>query len=224
MLGDQQDMVSRLKDVLPARWFPDTTPVLDSVLNGLGSAWALVHDFVQYARTQARIATATGEWLDIVAHDYFGSRTRRRSDQSDDKFRREIQQDLIRDRGTRGAVASALSDLTGQSPAIFEPANPTDTGGYAGPTPAGGGIAYGMAGGWGNLDLPFQFFVTAYRPVGAGIASISGWGTSAAGYGSGQIEYADLSMIQGQVTDLDIYAAVADVLPVGVVGWTQIVG
>jgi hypothetical protein len=29
-------------------------------------------------------------------------------------------------------------------------------------------------------------------------------------------------MVQGQVTDSDIYAAVADVLPVATIGWTRI--
>ena len=47
-----------------------------------------------------------------------------------------------------------------------------------------------------------------------------GW--SAGGYGRGAIEYASLEMVQGQVTDDDIYAAVADVLPVAAIGWTRI--
>ena len=42
------------------------------------------------------------------------------------------------------------------------------------------------------------------------------------GYGRGAIEYASLEMVQGQVTDADIYAAVANVFPVAVVGWTRI--
>jgi hypothetical protein len=45
---------------------------------------------------------------------------------------------------------------------------------------------------------------------------------TAGGYGCGAIEYASLDMVQGQVTDADIYAAVADVLPVAAVGWTKI--
>ena len=50
-------------------------------------------------------------------------------------------------------------------------------------------------------------------PVGVGPAG---------GYGEGTIEYASLEMVQGQVTDDDIYAAVADVLPVAAIGWTRI--
>lgn len=222
MIGDSQDIVLRLKHVLPLRWFPDDTPVLDSLLNGLGWAWAFLYDSVQYVRLQTRLSTAEGIWLDIAAKDYFGDRVKRRSGQGDELFRRKLQRDLVRERGTRSAILSILLDLTGQLPGIFEPANPSDTGGYGGTVQIGGGIAYGVAGGWGSLNLPFQCFITAYRPTGAGIASVAGWAGFAGGYGVGSIEYASLSMISGRVTDSDIYAAIADVLPVGAIGWARI--
>jgi hypothetical protein len=129
---------------------------------------------------------------------------------------------LLRERGTRGAVIAVLQDLTGRTPVVFEPALPSDTGGYASAAGAGGGVGYGVAGGWGNLTLPFQAFITAYRPVGSGIAVVAGWGAPVGGYGRGVVEYASLEMVQGQVTDSDIYSAVADVLPVTGVGWTRI--
>lgn len=83
-------------------------------------------------------------------------------------------------------------------------------------------MAYGVAGGWGNLALPFQFFVTAYRPLGVGIGYASGWACGGGGYGQGFLEYANLAMMQGQVTDADICAVIASVLPVGVIAWTRI--
>lgn len=222
MVGDQQDMVSRLKSVLPAQWFPDSTPVLDSLMNGLGWAWATTYSLIQYARTQARISTAQGVWLDIAARDYFGCTLRRRALEGDEQFRGEIKRALVRDRGTRAAVNQVLLDLTGRTPIIFEPANPSDAGGYAGVNGAGGGVAYGGGGGWGSLDLPFQFFVTAFRPPGTGIAVVSGWCSGSGGYGAGAIEYADLSMVQGQVTDTDINEGIAGVLPVTAIAWTRI--
>ncbi len=115
-----------------------------------------------------------------------------------------------------------LQDLTGRAPRVFEPGRTTDTGGYASLNGGGGGMAYGVAGGWGSLDLPFQCFITAYRPTGSGIAEVAGWGGPSGAYGQGAIEYASLAMVQGQVTDADIYAAVADVLPVAAIGWTRI--
>jgi len=222
MIGDQQNMVSRLKDVLPLRWFPDNTPVLDSLLNGLGWAWTCLYGLVQYVQLQTRISTAQGIWLDIAAKDYFGKRVQRSHGVGDDLFRTQIQRALIRDRATRRSVLMVLQDLAGRSPVIFEPANPADTGGYGGATEHVSGLAYGAAGGWGSMHLPFQFFITAYRPLGCGIASVAGWGGIGGGYGVGQIEYASLTMIEGQVTDASINAAVADVLPVGVIGWVRI--
>ena len=222
MTGDQQDILFRLKQVLPLQWFPDVTPVLDTLLNGVASAWAWVYELLQYVIAQARISTAADTWLDLIATDYFGSRLERRVGECDDAYRLRIQLELVRQRGTRQAVALSLVDQTGRLPIVFEPANTFDTGGYGGISRVATGLAYGSAGGWGSLSLSFQFFVTAYRPLGGGIGSVSGWGCPDGGYGQGSLEYGDLAMIQGQITDSDICKAITDVLPVGVIAWTRI--
>jgi hypothetical protein len=217
MTGDQCDMLARIKAVLPIRWFPDTTPVLNGTLTGLAWAWSWLYSALQYVQAQTRIATATDVWLDIIANDFFGNRLQRRVGQSDDAFRSLILDNLLREHGTRQAIISAVQDLTGRPPKIFEPMRTTDTGGYA-----LGGVGYGTAGGWGSMMLPFQCFVTAYRPSASGIALVSGWCGPAGGYGTGAIEYASLVMVQGQITDSDINSAVADVLPVASIAWTSI--
>jgi hypothetical protein len=222
MTGDQQDVLSRLKQVLPLRWFPDNTPILDTLLSGVAWAWAWAYELLQYAISQARISTAEGTWLDLIAADYFGSCLGRRVGENDDSYRLRIHLELVRIRGTRQAVILSLVDQTGQSPFLFEPANTQDTGGYGSIRGIGGGLAYGVAGGWGSLNLPFQFFITAYRQAGVGIGSLSGWGCGGGGYGHGSLEYANLAMMQGQVTDADICTAITNVLPVGVVAWTRI--
>ena len=223
MTGDQPDIVVRLRAVLPARWFPDDAPILDGVLNGLGSAWSWVYNLLQYVKPQSRLSTATGIWLDIIARDFCGTRLIRKVGQSDDAFRGRIQRELLRERGTRLAVVAVLQDLTGRAPCVFEPSRTTDTGGYGSSRDTlGGGVGYGAGGGWGNLDLPFQCFITAYRPRGSGISLVSGWGGPVGGYGIGAIEYANLTMVQGQVTDEDIFAAIAGVMPVATIGWTSI--
>ncbi|HEY7579410.1 MAG TPA: hypothetical protein VH855_17590 [Acetobacteraceae bacterium] len=216
------DVLARLRAVLPARWFPDSAPVLDGLLSGLAAGWGWIHQQLRYVQAQTRIATATDIWLDIIAQDYFGARLVRRAGQSDPAFRSAIQRELFRERGTRGALVAVLQDLTGRPPLVFEPARPADTGGYTSSAGGGGGVAYGSAGGWGSLALRFQCFVTAYRPLGGGIAMVSGWCSGSGAYGQGAIEYASLAMVQTQVTDEDIYNAVADVLPVATIGWTKI--
>ena len=222
MTGDTEDFVRRMRAVLPSRWFPDTSPILDGVLTGLASAWAWLYNTLSFVRAQSRIGTASGIWLDVIAEDFFGQRLKRRPAQPDDDFRASIRHELVRERGTRAAVAAALTDLTGRAPAIFEPARTSDTGGYGGLRGGGGGLGYGVAGGWGSLGLPFQFFVTAYRPHGTGIAAVAGWNASVGAYGVGALEYASPSMIAGQVTDSDIFASVAAVLPANAIAWTQI--
>lgn len=86
MTGDQQDILARLRIVLPARWFPDSAPVLDALLNGLAFGWSWVYQQFQDVKAQTRIATATDIWLDIIALDFFGDRLIRRAAQSDAAF------------------------------------------------------------------------------------------------------------------------------------------
>jgi hypothetical protein len=70
--------------------------------------------------------------------------------------------------------------------------------------------------------LAHQCFATAFRPKGAGIATVAGYGTYAGGYGGGAIEYAGLDLIQGLVTDSDIENAIAGVLPAATIAWVRI--
>ena len=211
MIGDTTDISARIKAVLPTRWFPDETPVLDSVLAGLASAWSSLYGLLATVRLQSRIATASDQFLDGASADFFGAALPRRSNEPDSSFRPRIQQELVRDRATRAAVVSVLTDLTGRAPTLFEPARITDTGAYATPN-----FAYCAAGAWGSLEHPFQVFVTARRAQGAAIADIAGYGTP------GPLARASLSLVSGQVTDADIYAAIASVMPTASTAWTSI--
>jgi hypothetical protein len=218
MTGDASDMLARLKSLLPLRWFPDATPVLDALLAGLSDGWAWLHSMLGYAKLQTRIATATDTFLDLVAQDCFGGALPRRLGEDDTTFRARIRRELLRDRATRAAMVAVLTDLTGRAPIIFEPARPADTGAW------GIALGYGAAGGWGSLMLPFQSFVTAFRPLGSGVPLIAGWGSPAGGYGAGAAAYASIAMVQSQVSDAEINAAIARTTPVAATAWTRIAG
>jgi hypothetical protein len=226
MNGDRTDIVQRLKAVLPSRWFGDATPVLDTLLLALAVGWEHCFQLLQFTRTQVRLATATGTWLDLIAHDFFGEALRRVDGQSDEVFRATIKRNILRPLATRRAVTRALTDLTGRPPRIFEPRNTSDTGGYgtyaANGHIIGGGLGYCAGGGWGNLSMPFQFFVTALRPHGNGVANVSGWGFYGGGYGLGALEYADAAIVSGHLGDSEIMNEVARIAPIGVVAWTNI--
>ena len=211
MTGDTPDIVARIKAVLPTRWFPDETPILDAVLTGLATAWSSLYELLATVRLQSRIATATDTALDGASLDFFGQRLRRRLRETDVVFRARITRELVRERATRGALADAVVDLTGTAPTIFEAARVSDTGGYNVPT-----FAYNAAGAWGSLSLPFQVFVTVKRQPTEGIAAIAGYGTA------GPLARASLSLSTGQVTDADIYAAIASVMPTTTIAWTAI--
>jgi hypothetical protein len=222
MTGDQNDMVTRLKAVLPTGWFPDETPVLDALMAGLGNAWAWVYSLLTYAQQQARIATATDGWLDLIARDFGGLSWARETGEGDAGFRTRILFNLQRLRGTRAALINNLTELTGRVPQIFEPANASDTGGLNSIA-----LAWNASGGWGNLLLPYQCFVLAYRPTGGGIANVGGWGTAGAnfalgGWNAGALAWGDSSLVTGAVTDAQILAAVADSMPAATIAWTAL--
>lgn len=223
MIGDQADLARRLRSVLPARWFGVHTPVLNTLLDAVSAGWTFMYDLLQYTEKQTRIATASDIWLDLVAQDIFGSRLLRHTGQSDEAFRVVVRRNILRPLGTRTSLISALTDLTGRQPHVFEPHNTLDTGGYGCLGGAlGGGIGYRVGGGWGNLTLPFQCFVTAFRPLINGVANLSGWSQPAGGYGVGALEYVGIDTANGHIGDADIFDEVARVVPVATVMWTRI--
>lgn len=263
-IGDQDDITARIKATLPPTWFPSSSPTLDAVLAGFANAAAWVYSLIIYAKQQTRILTATDGWLDMIANDFFGRRMVRGS-RSDASFRAAIIAEIFRSRQTRQAIIDVLLGLTGRAPVIFEPARPQDTGGYS-PGPSGDGygrnLAYGLAGGYGSLLMPYEILVRAFRPATAGIPSVAGYGGGSASYatpsgslpvilGGGwpgglsvpasgpypdinvastiggystpsAVQYGNLDMIEGAVTDGAIYEAVNNVRAAGITAWTTI--
>jgi hypothetical protein len=222
MIGDQDDMAARLRAVLPTGWFADDAPILGGLLAGLASAWAWLYSLLAYVQQQTRIATASGGWLDLIACDFGGASWAREAGESDTHFRARIQFNLRRLRGTRAALITNLTALTGRAPQVFEPANATDTGGLNTAE-----LGCNTSGGWGNLYLPYQCFVLAFRPTGGGIANVGGWGTTGAtfalgGWNTGAMAWGNASLETGIVTDAQILAAVADSMPAATIAWTAL--
>lgn len=220
MTGDQNDMLGRLQAVLPSRWFPDAAPVLAGLLSGLAQSASWLYGLIGYARAQTRIATAAGDWLDLVAQDFFGARLVRGLGEADAALRTRIDAEMFRPRATRAALLQQIQQVTGSPGWVFEPRRPADTGSW-GTALAYGGVAGGGAGGWGNLGLPFQCFVVAHRPHQGGVPSVAAYGGGPGGYGLGALMYAPAA-VTGTQADLAIMAAIADVMPTCGVAWSQI--
>lgn len=251
--GDTNNIISRLKSVLPA-WWSQTSPILDAVLSAFGSVASWAYAVLQYCILQTRLGTATDSFLDLASYDFFGPRIRRFLNEADAAFRTRIRKEVTRPRVSRGAISTALTDLTSKAPILFEPWNTGDTGAwdaggfvYAGSNPATGGgggwdagsgydvnswlydssrsyaaITSGGLGGWGDTNLPGQFFVTAYRPGLQGIPSVSGFDSVGGGWDAGALAYIDMSMISGAVTDADIYNTINSTRAAGTLAWTQL--
>lgn len=216
MIGDLADMVSRIRQLLPGRWFADDAPNLNALLSGLGRSWAGLYTLLQEVRAQARIATAGGIFLDIAAQDYFGPALWRRSGEADGAFSARIRQNLLAPRATRAGLVEVLTGLTGRTPVIFEPLNATDAGGY------NVNAGYGVAGGYGCALIPYQVFVTAYRPDDLPVNHAGGYGAGPGGYGAAPMFYASAAELAGNVSDAEIYAAIAAAIPAASIAWTQI--
>ncbi|PRP68689.1 hypothetical protein BUE93_20705 [Chromobacterium amazonense] len=215
MTGDQNDMLQRLKSLLPPTWFGDNTTIRDALLTAFSTALAWAYSLYLFAQAQTRIRTASGGWLDLIALDYFGNNLQRYPGQSDSSFLNRIQINLFRERTTRYGMAKVLHDLTGRWPTIIEPARPADVGGL------GINIGLGCAGAVGSISMPNQALVTAYRPIGTGAGNWPGVATGAAGTGlaMGLLPSAQL---QPAVTDADIVAAIEATKPYGTVIWMRI--
>jgi hypothetical protein len=217
------DIASRIRALIPVGWFGNSTPVLDALLNALATGWDGAFGLLAYLQSQTRIATATDDWLDLVAADYFDCRIARRTGESDDGFRTRIGIELLRDRCTRKAIHDYILNITGNEPDIFEPTNPSDTGCYArSASPAAGTLGYGMSGGWGSYSLPFQSFITVRRPIRAGIGMTNGWCGQLGGFGQGLSSYMAASWNGPEASDAEIQQAIASGLAAGTIAWVAI--
>lgn len=227
MVGDLTDIVVRLKSVLPKGWFSDQSPNLDAVLTCLGIPLVWLYSQLNYVKAQTRISSATDTWLDLAAQDYLGRRCYRKIGETDAVYRPRIIKSLLVGAATRPALISGILDLVGSMPVVFEPGNCQDTGSYgvigSGLSVQTCSLAYGVVGGWGNIQLPYQIFLTVKRPMTNGEAGLAGYGTGASGYGVGPMAYLDLLEMPSYVTDKDIQAKICSLLPVNAVAWLRII-
>ena len=220
-VGDQNDIISRLRSYLPRAWFGvwGSAPIIGGLISGIASTLAITYTLVMFMWAQTRLQTSTGAWIDLWAADFLGTSLPRSPGEGDAAYIARIRIAIFSAKGTRAAVASVLTALTGRAPSIFEPMRPADTGCYGGPT-----IGYSVAGGYGSMLLPFQAFITAYRqPLALQTDSAAGYGISTAGYGvASRAEYGSMNVFQGLVSDAAIYAAINSVRPVCATLWVRI--
>lgn len=215
--GSQQDILSRLQQLLPKGWFSvGASAIKDALLVGSASMFAYIFSMFAYLKLQTRIATATDGFLDLISADFFGINLPRASGQTDTSYRARIQAALFTEKGTRAAMIRVLTQLTGRVPVIFEPSRSIDTGGLN-----SGNLALGVSGAIGSLSYPYQSFVTVFRPHGTGIPNVNGLGNPLAALNVGGLELVGASQINS-VQDADIFSAIENVKVCGTIPWTRI--
>lgn len=213
-VGSADDFFYRIKALL-VNWFGGASSILDALIHGLSSGLAFFYTQYIYASNQIRLKTASGSWLDILANDFFGNSLLRARNQSDASFRKKLQLNLFRERGTRKAINDILTDLTGQSPLIVEPLNIVDTSGL------GVNFFLGVNGRLGSYGMPHQALINVKRAAVAGWPNVAGLGTNQFGLQSSP--YASLiSLEDSGVSDNDIYQAIESVKPAGTIVWVNI--
>jgi hypothetical protein len=227
LTGGSLDIVNRVKRLIPYRWFSWVAPYRDAILGGLADLAAWSYTLIQYARSQSRLASAYGIWLDIFAYDYLG-RFLIRNGAADDTFRAIIRATILQERVTRKGMINAIAMLTGNVPSIFEPWNTQDTGAYSGSRASGapqyGSFGYNVGvGGYGNMILNNQSFIQIIRGSGAGVPGIAGYGNNIAGYGVGLTEYVGITSETWGITDPMIFDMVNKTKPTGTTVWVAFV-
>lgn len=237
-VGNVSDFMSRLRAALPRGWFahaatPSDTPVMDGILTGFATIWSNLWQMFRYISLQKRIATATDINLDIISTDYLGTTLPRRSGEGDDSYRARIRATIFQPKATRKALSDALAQLTGAPPDIFEPRNPADTGGWG---TAGRAIntnlGYGVAGGYGSYNLPFQAFIRTNLPPNSELqAGVQGYlaagkptNIAIGGYGSGAIEYTLGAVESLAIVDAEIFGTINSIKPVATIMWVSTSG
>lgn len=216
---------ARLRMLLPKGWFADDAPILGSILNSFAVPWAWLSDTLSYAGLQTRLSTATDEWLDLAGQDYFGLSFARLPGEADGPFRIRIESNLLTEAGTRQALIDVVGRISGFAARVFEPAKAGDTGAYGTISGAsalsGCGLAYGSAGGWGSLALPYQVFITIETAAKPGEPAPTGYGVAGGGYTAGSLAYNTISDLPGRSTDDDVRTAICGVLPVCCTAWLR---
>ncbi len=234
--GSSADIQARIAGAPPygvlPKWWAWVAPVRDALIGGASDLLASCYSFIAYVKTQTRLWTATGVFIDIFGFDFLGLAVVRRTGESDAVYAARVRKEILRERVTRSGMGQALTDLTGQQPNIFEPWNTNDAGAWNTGTLAWSGGGAGGAGAWGSTLMPNQVMIIVYRSstVGVGLANYGGWshgtGSSATpsngGWNTGGVGWSSAAMALGGITDQDIYDCINLTKPVGVVVWVSI--
>ncbi len=221
-VGDVQDFVKRLKNVLP-HWFGEEYPLFEAKIYGIATVASFLYQLRGYAKLQTRISTATDEYLDLIAQDFFGDGLLRKPSETDAQYRRRILTSLFAERATRRGLFNALKLLTGNDPILYEPFNTRDC--LCLNVPQTGGLNVGP-GKLGTGSYPYNGWADVFIDAGSGMSGFGGLNQYASylnTYGDGVKTYlGSPALIDDYITDQDIYNLVNITKVYGTIVWVRI--
>lgn len=215
--GDTSDILSRLQSYMPRGWFGDWSeaPIITGLLTGIASVFNTVYLLVMFFSAQTRLDTSTGGWIDIWASDFLGTSLPQEANESDASYIARIKLVIFAAKGTRPAMETALTNLTGRAPIIFEPSRPLDSGCMGLNT---GVASFCGVSRMGSIAAPFSALITVYRPLvsggsaGAAYSNAPAWSAMAAPLSHGYT--GSLADETTAATDDDIYNVINAVRPI----------
>ncbi len=168
-----EQFAQRLLEVYPKPWTSSaakTSGNLFALLTTLSSQLAVVSNQLLTVYQGIYIQLATGNQLDAIALDYFGTSVVRTPNQTDASFRTTILSNLIFKRATREAVSKVVQLTTSETPRLTEPFRPADTGSW-GPSNGAGPFYWDVDTPsapfrWGGR-LPYNGFIETLNIGGA---------------------------------------------------------
>lgn len=210
-IGDQSDIFNRLnRNLIPL--FGQDAPAKDALLQGIAKTDSTIYQLIENTNADARILTATGDALDLIALDYFGDLLTRNINENDTSFRNRILASLFQERATRKGMITVLTKLTGITPGVIEGANTQDIGAYD------QSFFYDEYGGLG-WSQPYTAIIYAFTPKPQGLLYRGGYDqASFGGFGFDfqfNNSYVDLSEEILFVTAQDIINAIQQTKPYG---------
>ena len=211
-IGDFDDIILRFNAYL-VKWFGKDPPLVDSIIEGYAEIMAFLYASYAYVKEPTRIKTATDDNLDAISFDFFGGELPRKGGETDTHYRNRILIYLLREKATREGMRKILLQLTGFEPIIIEPFRPLDTGAYNEPHT----LSYNTAGVYSSMNFAYQAFITVFRPLINGLGNFAALNVTNHGYNVVQSPtktnpvlnaYGSLALMEGYVTNADIYNAV----------------
>lgn len=142
---DHTQLTNSLMRYVPASWTSSEAKkrrgTFYTLMSAIGLMLAFIKGNIDQLKRQFRIATATGNTLDVMSVDYFSLiknlRLPRILNETDNQFRERIRAELLQLRTTKRGIRRVVNRVTGAQPVVLENLNVNTFSAWTGPTQDG---------------------------------------------------------------------------------------